>query len=72
MDEKKEINFQPISEPWTEYELEDGTRLRLRLIMTMVSDRGQKDQKGRPTFDFEFQAVARVITKDKNQEVGQS
>lgn len=63
-----ELEFKPISEPWTIYELQDGNLLKVRVIMTSATDTGKKDPKGRPVYDLEFQTVSRVVLKDNNKE----
>jgi len=54
---KGNVGFKPISEPWTEIELENGTRLKLRVIVTKVSDSGTVGPDGAPVYNLTWQGV---------------
>jgi hypothetical protein len=50
------VGFTATAEPWTEVETEDGTRLRLRLVVTEVR-RQPDDANGRPQYGYSFQVI---------------
>lgn len=61
----QQLAFVAKSEPWCEYELEDGTIVRARLIMTKIIDRGSKDQQtGLPLLELSWQQVLDVTFPD--------
>ncbi len=59
--EAKEVEFQPISEGWNEYRLEDGSKLRIKLVVTRVFRLGEKDPlTGEDQYVVRFQNVVSV------------
>lgn len=50
-----ELDFQPVTEPWSEYELMDGGRLRTRSTVARVF--WMVDAKGIPMRDADGQAM---------------
>jgi len=43
-----ELDFEVVEEGWNEYELSDGTRLRIRPIVVKIFDTGEKDPEEKP------------------------
>ena len=58
-DEKEDIEFEAINEPWSRYKLADGTILELKLILTNLWV-ASKDQSGNPLYEWKFNAVGRI------------
>lgn len=55
------LRFDAKSEPWTEYLLEDGTVVRVRVIMVRANRReGQFNDHGAPVYDLEMQQIMHV------------
>ena len=46
----EEIDFKPLEEPWCAYQLEDGHRIRMKLIVTQIVRTNQKDGEGNPVY----------------------
>ncbi|MEM0075076.1 MAG: hypothetical protein QXG05_02100 [Nitrososphaerota archaeon] len=61
-----DVEFVPVQEPWNTYLLEDGTKLKIRLIVLRIIAVGA-DSSGNPKFTFGNQvlAVARAPTQLK-------
>ena len=46
-----ELKFKSIREEWNEYDLEDGTTIRLKAVVTdVVRLNGEYDQEGNPVY----------------------
>lgn len=46
-----ELKFKSIHEEWNEYDLEDGTTIRLKAVVTdIVRLNGEYDQEGNPVY----------------------
>lgn len=55
------LRFSAANEPWTEYQLEDGTIVRVRVIMVRAVKRdGQFNDQGAPLYDLEMQQIVNV------------
>jgi hypothetical protein len=48
-------------EPWAEYSLEDGTRLRMKQTIVKVVKLDDKDDNGDPVYSVESQQTLSVI-----------
>jgi hypothetical protein len=48
--EGEEVQFEPQSEPWCVYRLEDGYTVRLKLVATQIIKTTQKDADGNPIY----------------------
>lgn len=56
------ISITDTKEPWSEYALEDGTKIRLRQsVVSVVKLDGQKDQNGNPIYAVQSQQQMSVI-----------
>jgi hypothetical protein len=61
-DEPEEIEFEPISEPWSRYRLADGSIFEVRLILTAIKpDLISINQTGKPLYNYLFGHVARLV-----------
>ncbi len=52
-----EVTFAAVQEPWTVYRLEDGTTLRVRLILVRATETGKLTAEGLPERQCQFQQV---------------
>lgn len=58
----EDIDFEPISEPWSRYRLQDGTIFEIRLILTNINPDPVNQ------YNYKFNSVGRVInSKSKLQ-----
>lgn len=49
--EGESVDFKPTSEPWGEYDLQDGTKLRMKLVVSeIVRLNGQYTPDGDPVY----------------------
>ena len=46
----KPVNFEAVKEEWNEYLLDDGTRLRVKLVVTKILRTNQIDPEGNPVY----------------------
>lgn len=57
------LAFEPMTEPWCELLLEDGTRLRVKLVVTGVYRlEGEVDEEGSPVYATRSQNLQTVIS----------
>ena len=56
----KLLEFVAKQEPWCVYELEDGTIIRARLVITKIIATDQLDANGLPLFNLQFQQITDV------------
>jgi hypothetical protein len=52
-------------EPWSEYSLEDGTRLRMKQTIVNVVRLDEKDDNGEPIYSIQSQQTLSVIPQIK-------
>lgn len=56
-----DLGFTPFKEQWDELEVEDGTRIRLRTIVTEVLRLDEvRDDEGNPVFMIQTQTIVRI------------
>ena len=56
------LGFEVLEEPWNEYMLSDGTKLRQKLVLTYVAKiAGAYDQLGRPIYQPAFNLAFSVV-----------
>ena len=58
---QKELDFEAIKEVWNEYELEDGTKLRVRLVVTGVQRTSAYGTDGDPLYNINSSAIGHFI-----------
>lgn len=64
----KDVAFTAPAEPWTIYELEDGTRIKLRPILKSVSLSGKTNPAtGLPVYDLQYDMVLAIVPTDEDQ-----
>ena len=51
------VKFTAEQEPWSVWKLEDGSTVRVRLVMVRTVPRGDMDDNGVPIYDFQFQQI---------------
>jgi hypothetical protein len=57
---EEDIEFSPIEESWTEYNLEDGRTLFLKLVLTMASRTNKFDDHGEPIYLTQTQLLTKI------------
>jgi hypothetical protein len=64
--EAEEVGFQPISEPKCEFQLEDGTNIRMKLVVGRILKLvGEKNETGQQLYWFNNQITIFVFEKGK-------
>lgn len=63
----KLLEYVARSEPWCEYELEDGTVLRVRIMVTKIIDLGAFGPEGFPLYNIACQQVIDMTWPDAVQ-----
>jgi len=61
---KEDLNFRALSEGWSEYVLEDSTRLSLKITPTRVMRTKKFDLAGNPQYVVQSVIVPKVVAKD--------
>ena len=61
----KIVPFEPIKEPWSEYQLADGNVLRLRTNMIAIYDTGKKNPDGKPVYLWKTNPSAMIFTEEE-------
>jgi len=56
----KTVPFEATKEEWNEYLLDDGTRLRVKLVVTKILRTNQIDPEGNPVYVITSQNVVGV------------
>jgi hypothetical protein len=64
----KKINFEPKKEDWNEYELEDGTKLYVKLVLVDVVRLDDVNQIGEPVYQILSQNIVKVKASKKAME----
>jgi len=59
-----EIDFKSPEEPWIEYELSDGTKLKLRTSLLSVVRSDQHNEHGQPYYFIKSQNLMRTYCKE--------
>lgn len=55
------LDFETEAEPWAIVHVADGTRLRVKIVITSVSRlEGQTDQEGHPLYRVTYETFVRV------------
>jgi len=55
------VNYEAVKEEWNEYLLDDGTRLRVKLVVTKILRTNQIDHEGNPVYVITSQNVVGVF-----------
>src|SRR2546430_16905337 len=64
--EAEQVDFEAKAEPWSSYELTDGTILKVRVILTgVLRIEGEYDQSGNPIYVGSSQNVVRANAPKK-------
>ena len=60
------VGFEPVEEPWSEYILDDGRILRVKLVVTkIIKDPDQLLPDGNPIFNVAHTTVLQVFRPDE-------
>lgn len=60
----KLVDYAPKSEPWAEYQLENGAIMRVRAIVTKVIDKNQTAPDGFPIYQIQCQQIIDMTWPD--------
>ena len=55
--EGEDVSFNTLLESWNEYKLEDGTELRLKLVVKRIIRTDQRNSQGEPVYVVQSQNV---------------
>lgn len=61
------LRFVPECEPWTIYKLEDGSILKVRVILTKCEVGSERQSDGKPLYLNKFQLIQEVEFPDGHQ-----
>jgi len=57
--EKIDMKFEPLKEPWNEYQLEDGIKVFLKTVVTSISKTNLYDNYGEPVYLVQHQPLTK-------------
>jgi hypothetical protein len=60
-----DMKFDAIKEPWNEYELKDGTVIRVKLVLTMIGETSKHEVHGEPVYLVNAQPIIKGVPSDK-------
>jgi hypothetical protein len=63
--EGEEIAFKEIEERWNEYDLEDGTKLKIKLVLAKVIRTNEYNKEGDPIYVVNTQNLLHVTVPEK-------
>ena len=64
--EAEEVGFQARKEEWNEYQLADGSFIKMKVVVaSIVKVKGQYDVEGNPAYLVKSQSVTSVSSPDK-------
>ena len=58
------IEFEPKAEPWGQYALEDGTELKVKVVLCEVVRLDEFNDKGDPVYQFGFQQIIGAVVPE--------
>lgn len=59
----KLVNVKNSNEQWSEYELEDGTKVLVKHVLIKIIDTNQTNQDGTKVYATQFQPVFNILEK---------
>lgn len=68
-EEGERVSFEPLEEPWAKYRLDDGTVVRMRLIVADVVRLHKKSPTGEPVYVVKSSNILAVEEPDTAQKV---
>lgn len=61
----EDMEFETIKEPWNEYKLKDGTVIRVKLVLSMVSKTNKYESHGEPIYLVNSQPIIKGTISPK-------
>ncbi len=58
------VDFEPTSEPWSQYKLADGTEMKAKMVLLNVARLDEFNEQGEPVYQFQFQQVVAAVSPD--------
>lgn len=70
MFEGKPITGEPVgvetsSEPWAQYSLEDGTKVKAKIVLLDAVRLDKHNDQGEPIYQFQFQQILGIVAPDQ-------
>jgi hypothetical protein len=59
------VEFEPTSEPWSQYKLADGTELKVKMVLLNVARLDEFNEQGEPVYQFQFQQILGVVAPEE-------
>jgi hypothetical protein len=59
------IEFEPISEPWTQYKLADGTQVKIKTVLLQTARLDEYNDNGDPFYQFQFQQIVATVVPEE-------
>ena len=65
---KADLGFEEISEGWNEYKLSDGTKVRIKSILTEISSTDKCDGYGEPIYIAQIDSIHKITSAPETSE----
>ncbi|MFQ5663408.1 MAG: hypothetical protein ACE5HL_06225 [Terriglobia bacterium] len=59
--EAEDMEFQPTREDWSEYQVEDGFTVRIKLVVSSILKTGERDPQGNPVYIVQSTNIVKVL-----------
>jgi hypothetical protein len=60
----QEVEFSPTSEPFSQYTLEDGTVVKVKIVLLNAARLDEYNEQGDPVYQFQFQHIIGVVAPE--------
>ena len=68
---KEDMKFETIKEGWNTYELENGVKISVKLVLVSISRTNKFDSRGEPIYIYNVQPIIKVkIPKELKKKIG--
>jgi len=58
------VEFEPASEPWTQYKLADGSEVKIKIVLLNAARLDEFNEQGDPIYHFQFQHIVTIVAPD--------
>ena len=59
--EAEDMEFQTAKEDWSEYRIEDGFSVRIKLVVSSILKTGERDPQGNPVYIVQSTNIVKVL-----------
>ena len=59
--EAEDMDFQSVKEDWSEYQVEDGYSVRIKLVVSSILKTNERDPQGNPVYIVQSTNIVKVL-----------